>query len=61
MTAHSFIVGKNIATNGHHEAVKVGDTVFDNMNPSGINYQDGWTIYIPLVNIRLFPQGFDYE
>ncbi|MGK9176069.1 hypothetical protein KXR87_23145, partial [Yokenella regensburgei] len=33
-------VGKNIATNGHHEAIKVGDTVFDNMNPSGIKYQD---------------------
>ncbi|EKW1657711.1 RHS repeat-associated core domain-containing protein, partial [Citrobacter freundii] len=33
-------VGKNIATNGHHEAIKVGDTIFDNMNPSGIKYDD---------------------
>ena len=41
-------IGKNIATNGHHEAIKVGDTVFDNMNPSGIKYED-WLndIYSP--------------
>ena len=30
--------GTNISTNGTHQAIKVGDTVFDNMNPSGISY-----------------------
>lgn len=33
--------GKSIATNGHHEAIKVGGTVFDNINHSGIKY-DEW-------------------
>jgi len=33
--------GRNISTNGSHQAIKVGDTVFDNMNPSGISY-DKW-------------------
>ena len=32
--------GTNISTNGTHQAIKVGDTVFDNMNPSGIHYDD---------------------
>jgi hypothetical protein len=30
----------SIATNGVHQAVKVGDTVFDNLRPSGIKYKD---------------------
>jgi hypothetical protein len=30
----------NIAKNNYHEAIKVGDTVFDNMNPSGMKYDD---------------------
>ncbi|WP_080402154.1 RHS repeat-associated core domain-containing protein [Burkholderia ubonensis] len=31
---------ENIATNGHHEGIKVGDVVFDNMNPEGVPYSD---------------------
>ena len=27
-----------ISTNGFHQAIQVGDTVFDNMNPGGIDY-----------------------
>jgi peptidoglycan hydrolase-like protein with peptidoglycan-binding domain len=30
----------SIATNGIHQAVKVGDTVFDNLHPNGIKYDD---------------------
>jgi len=28
--------GANISQNGFHEAIQLGDTVFDNMNPQGI-------------------------
>ena len=28
-----------ISTNGYHEAIKVEDTVFDNLNPKGIDYK----------------------
>lgn len=28
----------NISENGIHHAIKYGDTVFDNMNPGGIEY-----------------------
>ena len=35
--------GTNISTNGTHQAIKVGDTVFDNMNPSGIHYNDWYS------------------
>ena len=29
-----------IGETGFHEAIKVGDTVFDNLNPDGIKYDD---------------------
>ncbi len=35
-------LGKNISTNGTHQAIKVGDTVFDNLNPKGIDFKK-WT------------------
>jgi hypothetical protein len=28
-------LGENISTNGYHEAIQVGDTVFDNINTNG--------------------------
>lgn len=28
-------LGKNISINGTHKAIKVGGTVFDNLNPKG--------------------------
>lgn len=30
--------GKTITTNGRHQAVRVGDTVFDNFFPNGVPY-----------------------
>ena len=30
----------SISENGYHHAIKVGDTVFDNLNPKGISYRD---------------------
>ena len=27
-----------ISVNGFHQAIQVGDTVFDNMNPNGVDY-----------------------
>jgi hypothetical protein len=33
--------GKNISRNGEHQAIKIGDTVYDNNNPAGMNY-DEW-------------------
>ncbi len=30
----------NISMNGKHDAIKIGDTVFDNLNPKGISYED---------------------
>ena len=39
-----------ISTNGYHEAIKVGDTVFDNLNSQGIDYKqwaDGFGINEP--------------
>lgn len=47
----------NVATNGHHEAIRFGDTVFDNMNPSGIKY-DKWA-YDLGVNDPLFFHYFN--
>lgn len=29
-----------IGNNGYHDAIKVGDYVFDNMNPQGVSYND---------------------
>ena len=37
---YSDAIRDNISTNGYHEAVQVGDTVFDNINPNGISFQD---------------------
>lgn len=34
----SDIHGVNISTNGYHEAIKVGNTVYDNMNPNGMDF-----------------------
>lgn len=34
-------VGKVISTNGDHVGIKVGDHVFDNLNPQGIHL-DHW-------------------
>ena len=31
---------KVISTNGTHSAIKVGDTVFDNLNPKGVKHND---------------------
>lgn len=31
-------LNSNISTNGFHQAILVGDTVFDNMNPNGVDY-----------------------
>ena len=31
--------GKNISTNGYHKAIKVGDKVYDNNNPNGVDYK----------------------
>jgi len=33
-------IGKNIAENGEHVAIRVDDVVFDNLNPQGIKYDD---------------------
>ncbi len=32
--------GGNISENGFHEAIKVGDMIFDNLNLNGIKYDD---------------------
>ena len=35
--------GGNISTNGQHDAIKIGDKIYDNMTPNGINYDDWLT------------------
>lgn len=30
----------NISTNGEHQAIKIGDTIYDNLYPYGISYQE---------------------
>lgn len=30
----------NISNNGIHEGIKVEDTMYDNLNPNGINYNE---------------------
>jgi len=32
--------GEVIGSNGYHDAVKVGDTVYDNMNPGGMPFNE---------------------
>jgi hypothetical protein len=32
-------LGKNIAENGEHMAIKVDDMIFDNLNPDGIKFE----------------------
>ncbi len=29
-----------ISTNGKHRAIKIGDTIYDNLNPAGIKYEE---------------------
>ena len=36
-------MGKNISENGYHIGVKVGDKVYDNNNPLGIDY-NSWDL-----------------
>ena len=38
---YSDSLGRNISTNGTHRAVRVGNTVFDNLHPNGIPF-DQW-------------------
>ena len=44
-----------ISENGKHYAIKVGDTVFDNLNPQGISYSD----WLADLGISDLPSMFD--
>ncbi len=44
-----------ISENGRHYAIKVGDTVFDNLNPQGISYSD----WLSDLGISDLPSMFD--
>lgn len=45
----------NISTNGYHTGIKIGDTIYDNLYPNGINYFD-WLTDLGYNN---FPNAFD--
>ncbi len=45
----------NISENGFHEAIKVGDTIFDNLHPEGVKY-DWWIKDLDIVD--LINEGF---
>lgn len=44
-----------ISENGKHYAIKIGDTVFDNLNPQGISYSD----WLSDLGNSDFPSMFD--
>ena len=44
-----------ISENGRHYAIKVGDTVFDNLNPQGIAYSE----WLSDLGISDYPSMFD--
>ena len=51
-----------VSDNGIHQGIQVGDRVYDNLNPNGINYDEwlddlGYTGYE--WNFRLIPDEID--
>lgn len=46
-----------ISYNGTHDAIKVRDTIYDNLNPNGISYSD----WLKDLGITDFPWMFSIE
>lgn len=44
-----------ISTNGRHYGIKIGDKLYDNLNPQGINYSD----WLQDLGVKDFPDLFE--
>lgn len=50
-------LGRSVTDNGEHAAIRVGDTVYENLNPNGVPYKE-WADDLALED-PFFKQYFD--